>query len=110
MCMLLQSDSVLYFYSYIDEMDDYIPVSQTFTFHNERQKCVYITIIDDAFLERPVEMFKLTLTRTKGLNGRIQLSPDEGVIEITENDGKNCNMILYRKLGINILVIQTQLQ
>ena len=72
---------------FLDEEDDYIPVLETLTFHNERQKCVNITIIDDAFLERPVEIFKLTLTRTEGLNERIQFSTDEGEIEITENDG-----------------------
>ena len=70
-------------------MDDYIPVSQILTYHNERQKCVYITIIDDPFLERHVELIKLNLTRTDNLDERIQFSTDEGVIEITENDGKN---------------------
>ena len=77
-------------------MDDYIPVSQTLTFNNERQKCVNITIIDDPFLERSVEIIKLTLTRTEGLNERIQFTTDEGVIRITENDGTNLNF--YSKL------------
>ena len=70
-------------------MDDYIPVSQILTYHNERQKCVYITIIDNPFLERSVELIKLNLTRTDNLDERIQFSTDEGVIEITENDGTN---------------------
>ena len=84
--MPFQSDILILF---LDEEDDYIPVSQILTFHNERQKCVYITIIDNAFLERHVEIFKLTLTRTEGLDERIQFSTDEGVIEITEYYGKN---------------------
>ena len=72
---------------FLDEVDDYIPVSQILTFHDERQTCVNITIIDDAFLERHVEIFNLTLTRTEDLDERIQFSTDEGEIEITENDG-----------------------
>ena len=82
--MLFQSDFLI---SFLDEGDDYISVSQILTFHNERQKCVNITIINDASLERHVEIFNLTLTRTEGLDERIQFSTDEGEIEITENDG-----------------------
>ena len=88
MCMLFHSDSVLYFL-FLVEVDDYIPVSQTLTYHNERQKCVNITIINDAFLERHVEIFKVTLTRTEGLNERIEFTTDEGEIKIKENDGTN---------------------
>ena len=67
-------------------MDDYIPVSQNLTFLNERQKCVDITIINDTSLEKP-ESFYLTLTRTEGLDERINFTSDEGVITITDNDG-----------------------
>ena len=74
-------------YTFLDEMDDYLPVSLNLTFHNERQKCVNISIIDDTILESAVETFNLTLTRTEGLDERIQLSTDEGEIRITENDG-----------------------
>ena len=64
-----------------------MPVSLNLIYHNERQKCVNISIIDDAILESAVESFKLTLTRTEGLNERIQFTTDEGEITITENDG-----------------------
>ena len=64
-----------------------MPVSLNLTFFNEKQNCVNITIIDDEILESAVESFKLTLTRTEGLNERIQFTTDEGEITITENDG-----------------------
>ena len=90
--MLFQSDILILF---LDKVDDYVPVSQILTFHNERQKCVNITIIDDSFLERSVEIIKLTLTRTEGLNERIQFTRDEGVIRITENDGTHLTQIIF---------------
>ena len=68
-------------------MDDYLPVSLDLTYDNERQKCVNISIIDDTILEDAVETFKLTLTRTEGLDERIQFTTDKGEITITENDG-----------------------
>ena len=71
----------------LDQVDDYMPVSLTLTFDDERQKCIHITIIDDMVLERPVESFKLTLTRTEGLDERIQFTANEGGITIRENDG-----------------------
>ena len=80
--MLFQSDI-----TFLDEMDDYLPVSLNLTFHNKRQKCVNISIIDDTILESTVETFKLTLTRTEGLDERIQFTTDKGEIRIIENDG-----------------------
>ena len=56
-----------------------------------------ITIIDDAFLERRVEMFKLTLTSNDDLDERIQFTTDEGEIKITENDGTKL-YLFYSKL------------
>ena len=90
--MLFQSEILILF---LDKVDDYVPVSQILTFNNERQRCVNITIIDDPFLERNVEIIKLTLTRTEGLNERIQFTTDEGVIRITENDGTNWTQITF---------------
>ena len=67
-------------------MDDYILMSVNLTFYNESRMCVDITIIDDVSLERP-ESFYLTLTRTEGLNERIQFTTDKTKITINETDG-----------------------
>ena len=66
---------------------DYMPVSQVLTFNRERKICLYVPIIDDKSLEMTEESFKLTLTRTEGLDERIQFTTDEGQITIRENDG-----------------------
>ena len=64
-----------------------MPVSVDLTFYNEDSgMCVDITIIDDVSLERS-ESFYLTLTRTEGLNERIQFTADKAKITINENNG-----------------------
>ena len=66
---------------FLDEMDDYLPVSPNLTYHNERQKCVNIKIMDDTILESAVEIFNLILTRTEGLDERIQFTTDKRIIK-----------------------------
>ena len=55
------------------------------TFVDETRNCINIILINDMSLERS-ESFKLTLTRTEGLNERIQFTTDEGEITISEKD------------------------
>ena len=75
--MLFQSDNY-YNNLFLDEMDDYL---LNLTYHNERQKCVNIKIIDDTILESAVEIFNLILTRTEGLDERIQFTTDKRIIK-----------------------------
>ena len=53
----------------------------------EMRSCVYAFIMDDIILENG-ESFILTLERTPDLDSRITLDPVNGVVEITENDGR----------------------
>ena len=48
-------------------------------------------IVDDIILEN--ESFDLTLERTNGLDSRITLDPVNGVVEVTDNDGRYNNYI-----------------
>ena len=48
---------------------------------------MYAFIMDDIILEND-ESFILTLERTSDLDSRITLDPVNGVVEITENDGR----------------------
>ena len=50
---------------------------------------VDITIVSDTDNE-PDEMFAITLERTPGLNDRITLDPVDGMVIITDDDGKIC--------------------
>ena len=68
------------------------------TFYNEDSgMCVDITIINDTSLERS-ESFYLTLTRTEGLNERIQFTADKAKITINENNGNYCKIVFGIKL------------
>ena len=84
---------------------DYVPVSQVLTFDGERRKCLSIPIIDDNSLEMNEESFKVTLTRTEGLDEGIQLTTDEGQVTIRENDGMY--YVLYSSDAIAIFVFSS---
>ena len=98
-------------FTFIGSMD-YVPVSQVLTFERERRTCMNVPIIDDNSLEINEESFKVTLTRTEGLDERIQLTTDEGQVTIRENDGmyyvlyssdcipsvKNCFFLLFSRV------------
>ena len=56
----------------------------------ERRSCIIIPIVDDEVPEN-TEFFNLTLKR----NGRIQLDPVDGIVEITDNDGM-CTVVIVR--------------
>ena len=49
--------------------------------------CVNVPIVDDVIMEN-VESFDVTLERTSDLDSRITLDPVNGVVEITDNDGR----------------------
>ena len=69
---------------------DYGPVATRLTFNRcARRECVVVSIIDDTTLENS-ETFHITLERTPGLSSDITLDPVNGVVEITDNDGKYC--------------------
>ena len=51
--------------------------------------CVDVFIVDDIILEN--ESFDLTLERTTALDSRITLNPVNGVVEVTDNDGRYDN-------------------
>ena len=78
---------------------DYIGLSTILMFEAcQRRRCVNVTIVDDEVLEREVESFTVTLQRTTGLNNRITLNPVDGVVEITDNDGKYMYLQCISKL------------
>ena len=52
----------------------------------ERRVCVDISIVDDGVLEN-LEDFGIILDRN-GLDNRIDLIPDSGIVEITDNDSR----------------------
>ena len=69
---------------------DYISIDAIMMFDEcDRQICVNITIIQDLMVEVD-ESFTFHLRRTVGLSPRILLDPEDGVIEIVDDDGKEC--------------------
>ena len=61
----------------------------------DRKNCVKVFIVNDIILEND-ESFDLTLERTTGLDSRITLNPVNGVVEITDNDGRYDDyMVVY---------------
>ena len=58
-------------------------------------------IMDDTILESAVEIFNLILTRTEGLDERIQFTTDKGEIRITKNDGMYCRKLVIISLFSN---------
>ena len=53
----------------------------------ETRKCVNVTITDDT-VDEPLEFFTYHLTRTTGLDNRIDLNPTDGRVEIIDEDSK----------------------
>ena len=53
----------------------------------QRQSCVDIPIVDDEVLEDLTELFSLTLKRPSGPDDSISLSPVDGMVQITDDDG-----------------------
>ena len=49
--------------------------------------CVNVPIVDDEIVEND-ESLELTLERPPGLDSNIILSPADGIVQITEDDGK----------------------
>ena len=54
----------------------------------QMRSCVDVYIMDDMILENVVS-FDVTLERTPSLDTRITLDPVNGVVEITDNDGRD---------------------
>ena len=66
---------------------DYGFVSDILSFDTcETRHCTEIPIVDDLRVEVS-ESFLVTLERTPGLDDRITLDPDNGVVNITDDDG-----------------------
>ena len=66
---------------------DYNHTSYNLTFDTcDTRQCTEIPIVDDMIVEL-TESFFVTLEKTPGLDSRITLSPVNGEIEITNNDG-----------------------
>lgn len=70
---------------------DYLALpSLTLLMFNECQNrvCANVSILDDLEMEMLVEKFDIALERADDLDGRITLNPENGAVEITDNDGK----------------------
>ena len=59
----------------------------------EMRSCVDVFIMDDKTLGN-IETIHLTLERTTGLDSRITLNPANGVVEVTDDDGKYNNYMM----------------
>ena len=53
-----------------------------------------VPIVDDTILENVVETIEVILESTPGLDSNITLDPVNGVVEITENDGRYIAMMI----------------
>ena len=53
----------------------------------DKRICVTVPIVDDEIVEN-TESFKVTLERPTDLDGSITLGPVDGVVEMTDNDGR----------------------
>ena len=56
----------------------------------ETRKCVQIAFVNDHITEN-IERFRVTLTRTAGLDYRITLSPEEGQVTIINTDSESAD-------------------
>ena len=56
-----------------------------------------VSIVDDTILENVVETIEVILESTPGLNSNITLDPVNGVVEITDNDGRydDCMVVTH---------------
>ena len=82
------------FYIHADSPQDYRSISTQVAFNNdcgsgncEVRKCVRIYIVNDRITEN-IERFRVTLSRTAGLDSRITLAPNEGQVTILDNDSE----------------------
>ena len=82
------------FYIHADSPEDYRSISTQVAFNNdcnrdncEVKKCVRIYIVNDRITEN-IEMFRVTLSETAGLDSRITLGPNEGQVTILDNDSE----------------------
>ena len=66
----------------------------------DKRICVDVPIVDDEIVEN-VDTFEVSLQRPPGLDSRITLSPVDGIIDISDNDGKYDVTVAYpgRVLG-----------
>ena len=53
----------------------------------QMRSCVDVSIVDDVVQEN-VESFNISMKRTPDLDSRIVLHPANGVVKITDNDGR----------------------
>ena len=68
---------------------DYVALSEVLMFGAcQTRSCTNVTIVDD-LVDEEEEFFRVSLTRTTGLDSRITLNPVEGRIVIIGNDGKS---------------------
>ena len=77
---------------------DYLELDTILSFAAcETRSCADVTIVNDMVDEPdPIEFFHYTLGRTFGLDPRISLAPVDGVVEISDDDGKY--FLLYCEL------------
>ena len=56
------------------------------------RNCVDIPINDDCIVEHSGEIFHVHLLRMRSLDHRILLSPEPAIINITDDNGRNCEL------------------
>ena len=80
---------------FVVEPTDYGALSSILRFDScETRDCVNVDIVND-LVDEPEEYFRVTLTRTNGLESRISLNPVDGQIVIIDNIGKYTALINY---------------
>ena len=60
----------------------------------DKRICVDVPIVDDEIVEN-VDTFEVTLERPPGLDSSITLVPVDGIVEISDNDGKYDVTVAY---------------
>ena len=80
-----------------DSPQDYRSISTQLPFDNdcdndycETRKCVQISFVNDYITEN-IESFRVTISRTAGLDSRITLAPDEGQVTIIDTDSESAD-------------------
>ena len=75
---------------------DYITITMMFTFRPSQTPtlCGNVQIIDDNLGLEPNELFSVRITSVSGANVVIG-DPDESCVEIIDNDGMSCVIIIY---------------
>ena len=66
----------------------------------EKKSCVSVSIVDDVIVE-DVETYGITLEKTPDLG--LTLDPADGVVKITDNDGRHYNSMLVPRSYCNVL-------